>query len=140
MESPIRRADDRGRDPDRMIDHIRRALESNDLEAFAALYAEDATLEEVSSLNPPSHPHVVKGRDAILRRLRDELVRDPVSGWSRQVANSSVVDQVESDDAVAFTEVRTFAAGDKAVAQHLCHKRNGLITHDRLVVAWDAAA
>jgi ketosteroid isomerase-like protein len=140
MESPIRRAEGADRDQERMIDQIRRALESNDLAAFAALYAEDATLEEVSSLNPPSHPHVVKGREAILKRLRDDLIRDPVSGWSRQVANSAIVDQVESDEAVAFTEVRTFAAGDKAVAQHLCHKENGLITYDRLVVAWDAAA
>jgi len=121
-----------------LIDEIRRALTDNDLEAFAGLYAEDATLEEVSSLSPPAHPTVVHGREAILQRLRDEILRDPVSGWARQIESTKVIDELETDDAVAFTEVRTYAAGDKVLAQHLAHKQNGRIAHDRLVIAWDA--
>jgi hypothetical protein len=121
-----------------MIEEIRRALESNDLEALAGLYAEDATLEELSSLSPPAHPTVVRGRDAILQRFRDEILRDPVSGWARQLERAEVIDELETDDAIAFTEVRTYAAGDKVLAQHLAHKHHGRITHDRLVVAWDA--
>ena len=121
-----------------MIDQIRRALENNDLEAMAGLYTEDATLEELSSLSPPAHPTVVHGRKAILQHLRDEILRDPVSGWTRQVQSTEVIDEMETDDAVAFTEVRTYAAGDKVLAQHLAHTHDGKITHDRLVIAWDA--
>jgi ketosteroid isomerase-like protein len=124
--------------PRPIIEQIRRALESNDLEAIADLYTEDATLEELSSLSPPAHPTVVHGREAILQHLRDEILRDPVSGWSRHVAHTEVIDELETDDAVAFTEIRTYAAGDKVLAQHLAHKHDGKITHDRLVVAWDA--
>ena len=121
-----------------LIDSIRRALESKDLEAFTSLYAEDAVLEEVSSINPPAHPHVSRGRDKILKRLRDELFRDPVSGWSRHIKSGAVIDAIETDKAVAFTEVRTYEAGDKVMVQHLAHKRNGKIEHDRVVIAWDS--
>jgi len=131
---------ERTHEPDEgaLIDEIRRALEDNDLKAFADLYAEDATLEEVSSLSPPAHPTLVHGREAILERLRDEILRDPVSGWARQIESTKVIDELETDTAVAFTEVRTYAAGDKVLAQHLAHKQNGRIAHDRLVIAWDA--
>ncbi len=121
-----------------LIDEIRRALASNDIEAFAGLYAEDATLEEVSSLSPPAHPAVVQGREAILQRLKDEMLRDPVSGWARQIKQTEIIDEMETDDQVAFTEVRTYAAGDKVMTQHMAHKKDGRIAHDRLVVARDA--
>jgi hypothetical protein len=99
---------------------------------------EPANLEEVSSLSPPAHPMLLHGREAILQRLRDEILRDPVSGWARQIESTKVIDEMETDAAVAFTEVRTYAAGDKVLAQHLAHKQNGRIAHDRLVIAWDA--
>jgi SnoaL-like domain len=135
MDSPFRPA---GREPPALLDRIRRALEDKDLDALASLYAEDATLEEVSSLSPPSHPAVAEGREAILRRLRQEMLHDPVSGWSRQLTSATVLDGIETDDGVAFTELRTYAAGDKALAQHLAHKHGGRIDKDRLVIAWDS--
>src|SRR5262245_42657202 len=55
--------------PRAIIEQIRHALESGDLEAIAGLYAEDATLEELSSLSPPAHPTIVRGREAILQHL-----------------------------------------------------------------------
>jgi ketosteroid isomerase-like protein len=121
-----------------LLDAIRRALENKDLEAFARVYAEDAVLEEMSSLSPPTHPTVVRGREAIRKRFEDEILRDPVSGWSRQVRSSVVIDEMETADAVAFTEVRTYVAGDKVVALHFARKRDGQIEHDRLVIAWDS--
>jgi hypothetical protein len=121
-----------------LLDRIQRALEGSDLDALVEIYAEDATLEEVSSLSPPSHPTVVHGREAILGRLRDELLRDPVSGWSRQLEKSTLLDGFETDDAIAFTELRTYAAGDKVIAQHVAHKNGGRIDRDRMVIAWDA--
>jgi len=137
MENLFRQS---GREPSPALLHrIERALQEKDLEALADLYAEDATLEEVSSLSPPSHPIVVRGRGAILDRLREEILRDPVSGWSRQLESCAVIDGVETDDALAFTEVRTYAAGDKVLAQHLAHKHGGRIDRDRMVIAWDAA-
>ena len=45
---------------------------------------------------------------------------------------------IETEDALAFTEVRTYAAGDKVMAQHIARKRGGLIERDRVLVAWDA--
>ena len=50
---------------DRIMDHLRRALATQDFDALARLYAEDATLEEVSSQSPPGNPLVVQGREAI---------------------------------------------------------------------------
>ncbi|MDI1481496.1 nuclear transport factor 2 family protein [Polyangium sp. y55x31] len=120
------------------MEQIRHALQMRDVEALANLYAEDAVLEEVSSLNPPAHPIVVQGREAILKQLRDEFLRDPVGGWHREVKSTDIIDEMETDEAVAFTEVRTYAAGDKVITQHLAHKRNGRIQHDRLVVARDS--
>ena len=119
------------------MDLLRIALDAQDFEALGRLYAEDATLEEVSSISPPGHPLVVRGRDAIRQHLQDEILRDPVSGWRRQIQKSAVVDGLETDDAIAFTEERIYAAGDKVIAQHVARKRGGRIVHDRLVVAWD---
>jgi hypothetical protein len=136
MESPFRPG---GREtPPTLLDRIRCALEDKDLDALAALYTEDATLEEVSHMNPPSRPTVARGREAILQRLRQEMLHDPVSGWSRQLESATLIDGLETDDALAFTELRTYAAGDKAMAQHVAHKHAGRIDRDRLVIAWDA--
>jgi hypothetical protein len=121
-----------------LLDRIRRALEDKDLDALAALYAEDATLEEVSSLNPPSHPAVAQGREAILLRLKQEMLHDPISGWSRSLESATVVEGVETEDTVAFVELRTYAAGDRAQAIHLARKHGGRIDRDRMVIAWDA--
>ena len=137
MESPFRPSGVR-EPPPALLDRIRRALEDKDLDALAALYTDDATLEEVSSLSPPSHPAVARGREAILDRLRQEMLHDPVSGWSRNLESAIVIDGLETDDAIAFTELRTYAAGDKALAQHIAHKHGGHIDRDRLVIAWDA--
>lgn len=136
MESPFRHGG-RDREP-ALLDRIRRALDGADFDALADLYAEDATLEEISSLSPPSHPTVVRGRDAVVGRLREETMRDPVSGWARQLQKITLLDGFETDDALAFTELRTYAAGDKVVAQHVAHKHGGRIDRDRMVIAWDA--
>jgi hypothetical protein len=122
-----------------MIDEIRRYMDTLDFDALAALYAEEAVIEEVSALHPPSHPRVVKGREAVLDRLRSEVLRDPVSGWERHITSAKIVDAVETRDALAYTEVFTFAAGDKVIAQHLAHLRKGHIERDRVLVAWDTA-
>jgi ketosteroid isomerase-like protein len=137
MESPFRQSHARDHGPS-LMDRLRRALDDQDLESFADLYTEDATLEEVSSLSPPSHPKVARGRAAILEVLRAEILRDPVSGWARHLQSSAIIDGIETDDAIAFTELRTYAAGDKVVAQHLAHKHGGRIERDRMVIAWDA--
>jgi len=135
MESSTRR---RLEDPTFLIDRIRSALESRNAEALADIYAEDAIIEEVSGLHPPAHPVVVRGHKAILERLRGDFSIDAVGGWHRRIENMTIIDEVETAEAIAFTEVRTYAAGDKVVTQHMAHKENGRITHDRLVIARDA--
>jgi ketosteroid isomerase-like protein len=122
-----------------LIGEIRRALESQDIEALSRLYNEDAVLEELSALSPPAHPAIVKGREAILERLQKDIYSDPISGWKRHVSSTAIVDSLETADKVAFTEVRTYEAGDKVVAQHIIHKKNGLIEHDRVLVAYDSS-
>ena len=138
METPFRQVGGKDKPQGALIAEIRRALENKDLEALAAVYAEDATLEEVSSLHPPSHPAITRGRDGILGRFRDEILRDPVSGWARQVQRAEIRDAVETDDAVAFVEERAYEAGDRVVAHHLARKKGGRITHDIVLLAWDA--
>jgi hypothetical protein len=139
MEGPTRaRPGTQKKMSEGLLAPIRSALQGKDLDALAHVFAGDAVLEELSSLNPPAHPSVSEGREAIIERLKNETFRDPISGWSRRLESTEVVDGVETDDALAFTEVRTYAAGDRAIAQHLARKRDGLIVHDRMVVAWDA--
>ncbi|WP_437945981.1 hypothetical protein WME98_34700 [Sorangium sp. So ce296] len=121
-----------------LLAEITRALRGKDIEALSRIYADDAVIEEVSGRHPPAHPNVTTGRPAILERLQEDLFRDPVSGWARQLDAAEILDGIETDDGLAFTEVRVYAAGDRVVAQHLARKRNGLIGHDRVVVAWDA--
>ncbi|AUX40794.1 hypothetical protein SOCE26_021950 [Sorangium cellulosum] len=121
-----------------LLEEIARALRSSDIEALSRIYAEDAVIEEVSSRHPPAHPNVTRGRLAILERLKNEIFRDPLSGWSRQLDATEILDGIETDDGLAFTEVRIYAAGDRVIAQHLARKENGLIGHERVVVVWDA--
>jgi hypothetical protein len=135
MESSTRRHHE---EPSFLMDRIRRALEKRDAEALADVYADDATIEEVSSLHPPAHPVIVRGHKAILERLRGDFSIDAVGGWHRRIDNLAIVDEVETAEAIAFTEVRTYAAGDKVVTQHIAHKVNGRIAHDRLVIARDS--
>ncbi|WP_437309095.1 hypothetical protein [Sorangium sp. So ce388] len=123
---------------DGLLAEIDRALKGRDIEALSRIYAEDAVIEEMSSRNPPAHPSVTSGRHAIMERLKNELFRDPVSGWSRQLDSTEILDGVETDEGLAFMEVRVYAAGDRVVAQHLARKKNGLIVHDRVAVVWDA--
>lgn len=121
-----------------LLAEITRALRGKDIEALSRVYAEDAVIEEVSGRDPPAHPSVTSGRQAIMERLKSELFRDPVSGWERQLDSTEILDGIETDDGLAFMEVRIYEAGDRVVAQHLARKKNGLIDHDRVVVAWDA--
>ncbi|WP_437511659.1 hypothetical protein [Sorangium sp. So ce1099] len=123
---------------DGLLAEIDRALKGRDIEALSRIYAEDAVIEEMSSRNPPAHPSVTSGRQAIMERLKNELFRDPVSGWSRQLDSTEILDGIETDDGLAFMEVRIYAAGDRVVAQHLARKKDGLIVHDRIAVVWDA--
>ena len=135
MESSIRR---RLEDPPFVMERIRIALENRDAEALANVYAEEAIIEEVSGLHPPAHPVIVRGHKAILERLRGDFSIDAVGGWHRRIENLAIIDEVETAEAIAFTEVRTYAAGDKVVTQHIAHKENGRIMHDRLVIARDS--
>jgi hypothetical protein len=138
MEGSTRARTDAQRASEGLLAEIRRALKGKDIDALGRVYAEDAVIEEVSSLNPPAHPSLVEGREAIVERLKNEIFRDPISGWSRQLQSVEILDGMETEDALAFAEVRTYVAGDKVVAHHLARKKNGLIGHDRMVVAWDA--
>lgn len=135
MESSIRRHVE---DPPFIMERIRRALENRDAEALADLYADDGVIEEVSSLHPPAHPVIVRGHKAILERLRGDFSVDAIGGWHRRIESMSIIDEVETNEAVAFTEVRTYAAGDRVITQHIAHKEHGRIAHDRLVIARDS--
>lgn len=121
-----------------LLAEITRALGDKDIEALSRIYAEDAVIEEVSSRDPPAHPSVTRGRQAIMERLKSDLFRDPVSDWERQLDSTEILDGIETDEGLAYMEVRVYAAGDRVVAQHLARKKNGLIGHDRVLVAWDA--
>ncbi|HRI67987.1 MAG TPA: hypothetical protein PK156_27310 [Polyangium sp.] len=135
MESSIRRQQE---EAPFVMERIRWALENRDAEALANVYAEDAVIEEISSLHPPAHPVIVRGRKALLERFKGDFSVDAVGGWHRRIDNLAIVDAVETTESIAFTEVRTYAAGDKVITQHMAHKVGGRITHDRLVIARDS--
>jgi ketosteroid isomerase-like protein len=110
---------------------LRRAFHTKDAEELAALYAEDATVEIVDALNPPSSPQRHEGRAAVRAHLEDILGRDM----------SHALDLVAvGDDSLGYSVRCEYPDGTRVVCVATAQLRDGKIVRELGVQAWDGGS
>ncbi|MBB4664107.1 nuclear transport factor 2 family protein [Conexibacter arvalis] len=112
------------------VDALRRAIESADADAMAKLFAADATVVMIDQEHPPSRPQTIQGREAIRAMLDDICSRD---------MTHEVTHLVAGDSGVAYTEMCRYADGTRVEVAMLMDVRDGRITRQEGVQAWDTA-
>jgi len=108
---------------------LRQAVTSHDVEALAALYAEDATIEIVDAGHPPATPLRLRGSDQIGARLRDVYERD----MTHEVDLVAI-----GPDALGYTVRCTYPDGGRVVCSATAELAGGRITREVVLQVWDA--
>ena len=110
------------------IEAVRAALESSDAEAMINLFADDAELQVLDHLHPPSRPRVVRGRAAIADYWHD------VCG--RQMTHT--VERIVQDGAtLAYSEACRYPDGTRVQCLAFLDLVNGTIARQMGVQTWD---
>jgi ketosteroid isomerase-like protein len=110
-------------------DVLRRAFSDRDADALLSLYADDVTVEVVDSVNQPSAPRVIRGREELHAHLSDVFARDM----------THEVDIVAAGpDALGYVLRCTYPNGTKVVCAATAELRAGRIVREVGVQAWDA--
>lgn len=112
------------------LDALRRAIESRDAAAQAAMFAPDATVVMIDHEHSPSRPQRLEGREAIRAMLDDVCARDMTHEVTHAVAGPG---------GAAYTIACRYADGMRVEVAAVLDVRDGLITHQEGVQAWDAA-
>lgn len=107
---------------------MRRAIEGLDAEALVALYADDAVMKTVNRNSTPSNPFELRGNEAIAEHLRDVCGR---------AMTHHVEDEVVGEERVAFNEACEYPDGTKVLAAITLEVRDGKISRQTNVEAWD---
>ena len=107
---------------------LKTAIESKDLEAQAALFADDAEMVMIDVRNPPASPAAARGREGISAALRE--------GESEGLTHH-VTALVASDDRAAYTLVCRYPDGKLVVGNTILELRDGSIARMHVVQAWD---
>lgn len=112
------------------LDALRRAIESRDAAAQAEMFADDATVTMIDHDHPPSSPQTIQGRAAIRAMLDDVCSRDMTHRVTHALAGPG---------GAAYTIECRYADGTRVEVAAMLDVRDGLITHQEGVQAWDAA-
>ena len=107
---------------------LRRAIEGNDAEALAGLYAQDAVLRIIDRSHTPSAPLELRGREAIAALYRDICGR---------AMTHRIEDLVADGDRVSFTEACAYPDGLKVFCAAMIALKDGRIVRQTNVQAWD---
>jgi hypothetical protein len=108
---------------------FKRAIEGNDADLMAAMFATDASMRIIDSIHPPSHPLELHGKKKIGEFYRDICGRG---------VTHHLKDTVSGDGHFAFTEECEYPNGSKVfVSGMLDLDTKGHITRETLVQAWD---
>ena len=105
-----------------------RAIEASDAETQIAAYADWAEVEVINPDNPPSSPHVLKGKNAIADWLRNNCQRNVMQ---------RVVRTIEGHDGIAYTVVQVQRDGSHEIAASTAKLRDGLVTQQQIVLVRD---
>jgi hypothetical protein len=111
------------------VDALRLAFATRDRALALALYADDASLEVVNVLNPPSSPLRLSGRAEIAAHL-DEV-------FAREMTHEVDV-VVAVPDALGYVLRCTREDGTKVVCAAMSVVADGRIVREVGVQAWDA--
>ncbi|MBX9392173.1 nuclear transport factor 2 family protein [Streptomyces sp. TRM72054] len=106
---------------------LRRGIEGNP-NTLLSLYADDAQLRVVDHNTQPSHPRVLHGRDEISAMLDDVYSRD---------MTHKLEDCVVQGDRAAYSESCEYSDGVRVFAESMIRLRDGKITEQTLIQAWD---
>ncbi|MES4890086.1 nuclear transport factor 2 family protein [Streptomyces sp. NPDC096012] len=109
-------------------DTLRRAIEGNTGNNLLSLYADDAEVRIVDHHNQPSHPTVLHGRGPIAELLDDIYGRDMTHKLEQCVVQG---------DRAAFSESCEYADGTRVLAESMVTLRDGKITNQLIIQAWD---
>ncbi|MFF8861109.1 MULTISPECIES: nuclear transport factor 2 family protein [unclassified Streptomyces] len=115
-----------GRDFD--AETLRRGIEGNTGNTLLSLYADDAEIRIVDHNHQPSEPTVLRGRGQIAELLDDIYSRDMTHKLEQCV--------VQGDHA-AFSESCQYGDGTRVIAESMVTLRDGKITNQLLIQAWD---
>ncbi len=112
------------------LTEFRRAIDASDAESWIAAYADWAEVELIDPDNPPSSPHVLKGKDAIA---------DWVRGNCRRYVRQQVVRAIDGADRIAYTVSRVQRDGSHEIASSTAELRDGLVAEQHTILVRDPA-
>ena len=111
------------------VDALRGAYATRDAAALLALYAENATVEIIDAINPPSNPRRLAGRDALRAHFEDVFARDMTHDLDIVAA---------TPQALGYSLRCSYADGTRVVCGGTSVVRDGRIVREVAVQAWDA--
>lgn len=107
---------------------LRRGIQERDAATLLSLYAEDAELYVVDRNDQPSHPKIIRGRQAIGDYFADACGRDMTHTIERLVV---------SESNAAFVQACRYPNGARVLCIAVLDLADGLITRQSGVQAWD---
>jgi ketosteroid isomerase-like protein len=107
---------------------LRRGIQERDAATLLGLYAEDAELHVVDRNDQPSHPKIIRGRQAIGDYFADVCGRDMTHTIERLVV---------SESSAAFVQACRYPSGARVLCIAVLDLVGGLITRQSGVQAWD---
>lgn len=109
------------------LEAFRAALERKDYDALESCYADDAVYVGYSERNRPSSAQELRGPEAIGRAFREapgDLTHE-------------LQDEFAGEGRFAFTLKCTYPTGELVMGTSICEVRDGRITRQTGVEAWD---
>lgn len=111
------------------IETLRRAVELRDAAALKSMYAENAVLTIIDSMNPPSRPRVLTGAKDIGAYLDDVYGRDMT-----HTVDAGLI----SDHQLAMVKGCRYPDGTRVIASSLAELNDHGIIRETMVQAWDS--
>jgi uncharacterized cupin superfamily protein len=115
------------------IETLRRGIEMRDAAAMRGLYAENALMTLVDQRDQPSHPHEIAGAAAIGEFLDDICSREMEHHLDQVVVSADGTH-------AAYLEQCRYPDGTKVLSTSMLDLRNGRITAQTSVQAWDESS
>lgn len=104
------------------------AMRRNDAAALAAFYASDAQIEMIDKDHPPSAPQTLQGAAAIRAMYDDVCGRELRHDFDHMLSEPGMA---------AFSETCVYPTGERVSLACVMDVRDGHITRQRGVQAWD---